>query len=181
MAGTTRDAIEVPVSLEGVPFVLVDTAGLRETEDLVEQIGVTRAGLQARVADILLWLGDESAPAHRGLVRLHARADQLDRREGPVASLAVSAVTGEGLSELKQELVARARSLLPARDSVALNRRQAAALEDAAAGLELSAFSDIVITAESLRVARSAMERVTGRAGVEDVLDALFGRFCLGK
>jgi tRNA modification GTPase len=179
IAGTTRDSIEVPLSLDGVPVLLVDTAGLRDSEDVVEAIGVARAEGQIARADILLWLGaPDAAPAHPRLIRLHAQADR--REAAPDGLLAVSALTGEGLGELAGRIVAQARVLLPAEGELALNRRQAREMEEARAALA-EAGGDLVRTAEALRLARAAFDRLSGRAGVEDMLDALFGRFCLGK
>jgi tRNA modification GTPase len=86
------------------------------------------------------------------------------------------------VAELIRRIEVEARKVLPAEDSLALNRRQAAHMEEAAGALEGAARArDLVILAEGLRMARSAFDRLTGRAGVEDVLDALFSRFCLGK
>jgi len=83
---------------------------------------------------------------------------------------------------LLERIAGEAKSLLPADDAIALNRRQATHLAEAAGALESAASaSDCVLIAEDLRVARNAFDRLTGRAGVEDVLDALFSRFCLGK
>ena len=180
IAGTTRDAIEVPLAIDGVPILLVDTAGLRDSDDVVEAIGVTRAEGQIQRADILLWLGEpDEAPAHPRLVRLHAQADI--RSDAPVGSLAVSAVTGTGLADLATRIVAAARQLLPAEGEVALNRRQAGELAETHAALAEITGTDLVRTAEGLRIARGAFDRLDGRSGVEDMLDALFGRFCLGK
>ena len=180
IAGTTRDAIEVPLAIDGVPILLIDTAGLRTSEDLVEAIGVTRAEDHIQRADLILWLGEPGqAPAHPRLVRIHAQADH--RGEAPEGSLAVSAVTGLGQSELSRRIVEETRDLLPGEGKVALNRRQAAELGDARRALIEADGTDIVRTAEALRMARSAFDRLSGRAGVEDMLDALFGRFCLGK
>ena len=180
IAGTTRDAIEVPLAIDGVPILLVDTAGLRDSDDVVEAIGVTRAEGQIQRADILLWLGEpDEAPAHPRLVRLHAQADI--RADAPVGSLAVSAVTGTGLADLATRIVAAARQLLPAEGEVALNRRQAGELAETHAALAEITGTDLVRTAEGLRIARGAFDRLDGRSGVEDMLDALFGRFCLGK
>ena len=181
--GTTRDHIEVPLSLGGVPLRLTDTAGLRETDDVVESIGVERAGRLVEAADVLVWLGEPGeAPEHSGLILVHAKADLTERGAQPAGSIAVSAVTGSGIAELLREIEDRARALLPAEDAIALNRRQAQHLGEAAEALrEASTARDIVLLAESLRVARGAFDRLTGRAGVEDVLDSLFGRFCLGK
>jgi tRNA modification GTPase len=91
-------------------------------------------------------------------------------------------VTGAGLKELLEQIGAQAKAILPPEDAIALNRRQAAHLEEAADALgQAHRAPDLVLTAEGLRVARGAFDRLTGKAGVEDVLDALFGRFCLGK
>ena len=181
--GTTRDHIEVPLALGGLPLLLIDTAGLRETEDRVEAIGVVRAERLIQGADILLWLGEpQEAPDHPRLVRVHTKADLAERAVAPSGSVAISATTGEGLADLLNRVLQLARDLLPAEDAIALNRRQATELGDAADALDgAAAARDAVLVAEELRRARGAFDRLTGRAGVEDVLDALFGRFCLGK
>lgn len=181
--GTTRDHIEVPLSLGGVPLRLTDTAGLRDTDDEVESIGVERAARLVETADVLVWLGDRSsAPDHGQVMLVHAKADLPGRRTAPDGSFLVSSVTGEGVAALLENIEARARSVLPAEDAVALNRRQAGHIEEAASALSAAAAGrHAVLIAEDLRAARYAFDRLTGRAGVEDVLDALFGRFCLGK
>ncbi|WP_294122295.1 tRNA uridine-5-carboxymethylaminomethyl(34) synthesis GTPase MnmE [Sphingomonas sp.] len=179
IAGTTRDVIEVPIAIDGVPFVLVDTAGLRESDDVVESIGIERARGEAEAADILLWLGPSSgAPAHAGRIQIAPKADLGEAGNG----IAVSAVTGQGLSELTNLLVKRARQLLPKGDQLALDRRQHLLLAEGRAALVRAAgLEDPVLIAEELRVARLAIDRISGRAGVDELLDALFGRFCLGK
>jgi tRNA modification GTPase len=176
--GTTRDLVEAPVALGGMPFLLTDTAGLRDSEDEVETIGVARARASLAGADIVLWLG-APAEAPTGAVRIHAKADLGPAPAG--ADLATSAVTGEGLAVLVDLLQARAAELLPVPGEVALNARHRAAIADAAEALAEAASLDLLIAAESLRTARIALDRVTGKAGVEDMLDALFGRFCIGK
>ena len=179
--GTTRDHVEVPLSLDGVPIRLTDTAGLRETDDQVEAIGVARAGRLADAADVLVWLGEASdAPVHPRMIRVHAKADLPGRSAAPDGSLAVSSLSHEGLAELLAKIGESARSVLPPDDAIALNRRQAALLQQAAEALSEPG-ADWVLVAEQLRSARSAFDRLTGRAGMEDVLDTLFGRFCLGK
>jgi len=181
--GTTRDHVDVPLSLNGVPIRLTDTAGLRETSDQVEAIGVARAGQLVEAADVLVWMGESGeAPEHPRLIRVHAMADLPGRDNAPDGSVAVSSVTGEGISNLLEAAEQAARSVLPTEGAIALNRRQAEHIGEAAEALVAAALArDIVILAEQLRIARSAFDRLTGRAGVEDVLDALFGRFCLGK
>jgi tRNA modification GTPase len=181
--GTTRDHIEVPLSLAGTPVLLTDTAGLRESEDKVEAIGIARTSALVEAADVLVWLGEESdAPPHPLLIKVHGKSDLPTRRAAPDDAIPVSSVSGEGLKQLLERIGNLARSLLPAEDSIALNRRQAMHIGEAAQALSsVASADDAVLVAENLRLARNAFDRLTGRAGVEDVLDALFSRFCLGK
>ncbi|QDP19546.1 tRNA uridine-5-carboxymethylaminomethyl(34) synthesis GTPase MnmE [Sphingomonas xanthus] len=178
LPGTTRDSIEVPLSIEGIPFLLVDTAGLRNTDDMIEAIGVGRAQEEAARADIILWLGDAEATADDPrVVQLRPKCDIHD---GP--GMRVSAASGEGLAELSQLLVSRAKQLLPRGYALALDRRQHDLLAEAESALSrTSLLYDSLLVAEELRVARHAIDRISGRAGVEDLLDRLFSRFCLGK
>ena len=181
--GTTRDLVEVPIALGGVPILLTDTAGLREAEDEAERIGVERARTRAASADVLVWMGDVAdAPEGDRIILVHGQSDLPGRQPSPPGSLAVSSINGEGLFELAERIMAFGRTLLPSEGEVALNGRQTAALEEAHGALSVgSAANDLTVLAESLRSARLAFDRLTGRAGLEDVLDALFGRFCLGK
>lgn len=181
--GTTRDHIEVPMALAGVPILLTDTAGLRESADRVEAIGVERASKLIEAADLLVWLGEpDKAPDHRRLIRVHPKADLAERADPPPGSIGVSATSGKGIPELLRAIEVSAREILPAEGAIALNRRQAHNIDEAAVALAAAAgSSDSVLLAEDLRAARSAFDRLTGRAGVEEVLDALFSRFCLGK
>jgi len=181
--GTTRDHIDVPLALGGVPVLLTDTAGLRETVDQVEAIGVARTGRLVEGADVLVWLGDpDDTPSHPRLIRIHAKSDLADRSDVPEHLIPVSSVTGEGLKPLLECIAEKAKSLLPAEDAIALNRRQARHIGEAADALdEAASASESVILAEGLRRARRAFDRLTGQSGVEDLLDALFSRFCLGK
>lgn len=179
--GTTRDVVEVPLAIGGIPIVLVDTAGLRASADPVEQIGVARASDEMAAADVLLWLGEpEHAPAHQRLIRVHARADLAGRSEAPRGSLAVSSATGTGLDRLLGEIGKLATEILPEPERVSLNRRQASELGDATDALH-QVPDDLVLLAEAVRHATCALDRLVGRVGVEDMLDALFARFCLGK
>lgn len=179
IAGTTRDAIEYPVQLEGVPFLFVDTAGLRDTDDVVERIGVDRAEAMLASADIVLWLGaPEEAPAAALVVQ--AQADVRDDLDPGL--LSVSAVSGTGMAGLRRLLVSRGTSLLPGEGEVALLRRQRLALEDCASALRrIGTQADILLIAEELRQARAALDRLTGDGGIEPMLDAIFSRFCIGK
>jgi tRNA modification GTPase len=179
VAGTTRDVVEVPVAIDGVPFVLMDTAGLRESRDEVEAIGVARAMDRVATADIVIWLGD-GAPEDDNVIRVHPKSDLQPPKGSSV--LAVSSVTGSGIERLGETLAAHAARLLPAEGEVAANRRQRSALVEARESLaEAGSSTDMLVAAEALRGARLALDAVTGRAGVEDMLDALFGRFCIGK
>jgi tRNA modification GTPase len=179
--GTTRDLIEVPVAIGGTPFVLIDTAGLRETTEEVEAIGVELARQSLAGADIVLWLGPvEERPLDRGICVQSKRDEGAEARPGVEAY--VSARTGEGIPRLIALVQSRARNLLPAEGEVSVNRRQREAVQVVSRELEAAAAErDMLLAAESLRLARSALDRVTGRAGVDDMLDALFGRFCIGK
>ena len=180
--GTTRDAIEVPLALGGRPFLFIDTAGLHEgTGDEIEAIGMVRAEAAIETADILLWLDDaDSTPAPERSVIVHPRADAPGRDIVPMTSdVAVSAATGAGLDALVAILLLRADLLLPQFGEIALNARQRELL--AACVGRLTPAQDLLILAEKLRLARGALDRLTGRAGTEDMLDALFGRFCIGK
>lgn len=177
-AGTTRDVIEAPIALAGRPFVFLDMAGLRdEAGDEIEQIGIDRAQRAIAASDIVLWLGDDDAPA--GSLWLWPRCDLPERAEAPSDRVAVSAVTGAGIVELIGLLVERADRLLPRLGELALNRRQQDCLCEAM--VHIVHWDDMLVLAEHLRLARTALDRVTGRAGVEDMLDALFSRFCIGK
>jgi tRNA modification GTPase len=179
LAGTTRDSIEVPLAIDGIPLVLIDTAGLRETNDAVESLGIARARSEADRAEILLWLGNPAqAPAHPHLLRIAPKSDLGE--PGGDGTLAVSALTGAGIPQLLGRLGVAATSLLPAEGDVALNQRQATVIAEAA-DLLRTAPIDLLLLAETLRSTRVAFDRLTGRAGVEDAIDALFTRFCLGK
>ena len=180
--GTTRDVIEVPVAIGGIPFLLVDTAGLRESADEVEAIGVGRAQGEVERSDILLWLGEvDQAPDHPVAIKVRSKVD-LAGDQHSLADISVSAVTGQGLHELARLLVEQAGKLLPSGDQLALDRRQHDLLDKARAALVRAvSLSDAVLVAEELRIARHAIDQISGRAGVEDLLDALFSRFCLGK
>jgi tRNA modification GTPase len=181
--GTTRDHVEMPLSLGGVPIRLTDTAGLRDTDDRVEAIGVERTGRLIEAADVLVWLGEsERAPSHPRLIEVQPKADLPDRGTVPDGVFAVSARTHFGLADLLARVEELARSVLPVEAALALNRRQARHIEEAERALRgAEGARDLVFLAEHLRLARSAFDQLTGRSGLEDVLDALFGRFCLGK
>jgi tRNA modification GTPase len=185
VAGTTRDVIEIPIAFGGIAFLLTDTAGLRmDASDVIEGIGIERAQAAIAGADIVLWLGDEGVGGdHSTLIEIAAKADLADDRprKSDIA-LQVSGWSGEGIAALIARLVVTGQAMLPPPDSFAINKRQRALLADSAACITRAAEAfDLLIIAEELRQARLALDALTGRASTEDMLDALFGRFCIGK
>ncbi|QIQ87481.1 tRNA uridine-5-carboxymethylaminomethyl(34) synthesis GTPase MnmE [Erythrobacter sp.] len=182
VAGTTRDVIERSVAIGGVPFTFVDTAGLREIgSDEIEAIGIERARGALGRADVVLWLGEEGL-GPEGAWEIAARADAPDFAGKMTARHTVSAETGQGLAGLKEDLVGLARERLPRPGEAALNARQHARLSEAGRALEAAqGLSDLLLVGEELRRARVAFDALVGRATTEDMLDALFGRFCIGK
>lgn len=181
IAGTTRDLIEAPVAFGGIPFLFTDTAGLHEgSDDAVEAIGIDRATQAIEAADILLWLGDPGA-APPGAIRVGAQADR-QAHDPAAVDLSLSAKSGEGMEALVALLLDRAGTLLPGEGEAALSARQRQALDGLGEAIALArAEVDPILVAEALRFARSAIDALTGRAGTEDMLDGLFGRFCIGK
>lgn len=182
IAGTTRDVIERSVAISGVPFTFVDTAGLREDgAEEIEAIGIARAHAEVERADLVLWLGDEGR-GPKCAWEIAARSDEADRIKKACPRHVVSAVTGDGMADFKADLVACARQSMPRPGEATLNRRQYARLEEAFEALETAkARSDLLIVGEELRRVRLAFDRLVGRATTEDMLDTLFGRFCIGK
>lgn len=179
--GTTRDTIEVPLGIAGRPFLFIDTAGLHEgTGDEIEAIGMDRAQAAIATADIILWLDETSdSPAPDRTIPIHARADIAGRMSPNGDMIAVSAVNGLGLDALVAAILERADALLPRMGEIALNLRQRELLTACVEALHTH--NDLLILAENLRIARAQLDRLTGRAGTEDMLDALFGKFCIGK
>lgn len=185
VAGTTRDVIEVRMDLGGLPVTLLDTAGLRETEDAVEGEGVVRAMARASDADLRVFLkeSDEEllvAPESEDIV-LRPKADTLEDKVG-----AVSGKTGEGLNAL----VAQIQSILADRSSsagLATHARHRAAMENAlqyllnAQQVLISGPDQYDIVAAELRFAIRELEVLVGRIDVESLLDEIFSSFCLGK
>lgn len=182
VAGTTRDVIEVPVVRDGVAYVFADTAGLIEsTDDMVEAIGIARARETAAGADVVLWLDDTPPADADSAIWLYPRADVRGACDNG-ARLIVSARNGLGIDQLWSAITGHAECLLPREDSVAFNARQRACCAECHAALVAAiGTDDFLIVAEHLRVARRALDRLLGRVDVEAMLDALFGRFCIGK
>jgi tRNA modification GTPase len=188
-AGTTRDVIEVRLDLAGLPVVVSDTAGIREAGSAVEQEGIRRSMAAAREADLVIWMsetGDSQLPdgiSRETSLAIRSKADLA--RESTGKLLAISTVTGEGLDRLVAEIAQRAAGVVGSGAEPALTRaRYRQSLESARQ--EIAAFLEgdvdaIELRAEDVRRAAHAIGRITGRVDVEDVLDQVFSRFCIGK
>jgi tRNA modification GTPase len=209
-AGTTRDVIEVQLDLDGYPVTVIDTAGIRETADPVEQEGVRRARARAAEADLVLWLVDGERGDAVGRSDIGARNFELEEVETatPVwtvrnkidldgvesaqleqvsgdSRFAVSAARGDGLAGLIGALVAFAQNYFGAAEQALIGReRQRMLLRDAHGALQRSlsaAGKGEELVAEELRAAAYSLGRMLGRVDVEDILDVIFREFCIGK
>jgi len=182
VAGTTRDVLTRAVAIAGVPFLFHDTAGLHEGRgDEIEAIGMERARTAVADADLVLWLGVEGE-GPEGVWEIAAQADRPDYLAKDKCRHKVSAVTGEGLDGLRADLVETARLAMPRPGEAALNERQHRLLSEAGRMIATaSGQQDALLVAEHLRLARVAFDSLLGRTTTEDMLDALFGRFCIGK
>ena len=190
-AGTTRDAIEVLLDIEGFAVTLVDTAGLRDSDDAIEREGVRRTHAHLKDADLTLWLqaADQSTPlpspeqAEGKALKVTTKADLIGdlARDG---GLLVSASTGEGVAALLAAIAAAAREGGGEGASLIAHERHRSAFADSLKALERaldSRQSEPELVAEDVRMASQALQRIAGRIDVEDVLDQVFGRLCVGK
>ena len=181
IAGTTRDTVEAHVDLNGLKVTLVDTAGLRETEDALEGLGIERAISRANSADLRIFLLEDGEPPDlfkRGDIIVHAKCDLL-RKEG----FGVSGKTGEGVGRLLDEIRERFAEQASGA-SLAVNERTQTAMSTAVAGLDRvmdAKDSGAELVADELRRAIGSLEVLVGRITPDDVLDSVFSRFCLGK
>ncbi len=182
IAGTTRDVLVQSVAIDGMAFSFVDMAGLRTaTDDRIEAIGIERAEAEIAKADVVLWLGLEGA-GPEGCWEVDAQCDRDDHQSKQAPDFTLSARTGAGMHDLRQALVDRARTAMPAPGQTALNRRQRSLVAAALDALsDAEALRDPLLVGEGLRRARLAFDALLGKTSTEDVLDAVFGRFCLGK
>ncbi|MEP6784109.1 MAG: tRNA uridine-5-carboxymethylaminomethyl(34) synthesis GTPase MnmE [Sphingomonadales bacterium] len=180
IAGTTRDLVEVSLNLDGIPVVLIDMAGLRaDSLDPIEQIGIARAEEAMTRCDLILWLGvGDEVPEGRVMTV----ATKSDIEAGRLAEQVVSAITGDGIDALRAAIRTRAEELLPSLGELTLSTGQRGHLAMARDGLIRSVGEvDDVLRAEAVLQAMVSLDRITGRADTEAMLDALFGRFCIGK
>ena len=204
-AGTTRDVIEVRLDIEGHPVIVSDTAGIREAEGSIEREGIRRTLAAVERANLVIWLDEPSrefdewpsglevlaVPLKRdNVLRVVSKADQITEEErGEVAASArlVSSETSEGMSDLVAAIGAAARASLDVGGSgTALITQARHRYHIEACRRHLNAFfesaeGDVELRAEDLRKAAFELGRITGRVDVEDVLDQVFGRFCIGK
>jgi tRNA modification GTPase len=185
VAGTTRDVIEVRMELAGLPVTLLDTAGLRETDDTVEKIGVARALQRAKAADLRVFLIESDSkpefdPAPDDIV-IASKADLSGKKSG-----AVSGKTGAGVAELVEQIGAKLSSKT-AKAGLATRARHKEAMERCLVSLAEASnrvalgpeFTDIA--SEELRISLEALNMLIGRVDIENVLDEVFSSFCLGK
>jgi tRNA modification GTPase len=194
--GTTRDLVEVRILAGGLPVTLVDTAGLRDSSDPVEQEGIRRARAKGERAHIRLGLADcryANAAAVVAVLRpgdllLWTKADLCQRAPKPIPGIEqalVSATSGQGMDSLRQWLAGRVAQLAAVPEAPIITRaRHRESLTMAVAHLDrgLNALGHgVELGAEDLRVAARAIGRITGRVDVEDVLDLVFAEFCIGK
>lgn len=190
LPGTTRDVLEVRLTLSGYPVTLYDTAGLRETADPIEQEGVRRARAAAEAADIVIDVQTldacSEAPSlgsKEDRILFWNKADLAAPPALPASGIVGSAATGAGLQELKSALTAAAKSAIDGAPPPAITRaRHRAALTDAVEALDRALAAPAPeLLAEDLRSAAMALGRVIGVVDVEDVLDRVFASFCIGK
>lgn len=199
IAGTTRDALRETIQIEGIPLHIIDTAGLRETSDTVERIGIERTWREIERADVILRLVDARGAAVAGDIdaRLPAHVERVtvinkidlsgegagrSERDGSV-SLRLSARSGQGVDLLRNELLRIAGWHAHGEDVILARERHLQALREAlahvvAAGGQLGALE---LFAEELRLAQERLAEITGEFSADDLLGVIFSRFCIGK
>ncbi|MGH1419568.1 MAG: tRNA uridine-5-carboxymethylaminomethyl(34) synthesis GTPase MnmE [Hyphomicrobiaceae bacterium] len=195
--GTTRDVVEIKLDLEGLPIIVSDTAGFRETKGVVEREGIRRSRLQMNKADLVIWM----MPANREMalpkdrssndrqLLVASKADLVDGSSGFYLSdkkaKLISLKNGLGLEELRQEIIEIASKRIGTTESPALtqahHRNKLEICLERLTGFLSADQSDTELRAEDLRLAANALGRITGRVDAEDLLDQIFGRFCIGK
>lgn len=200
LAGTTRDVVRSTLQLQGIPLHIIDTAGLRETEDEIEKIGIARTWREIERADVVVLLVDartgvgaaEQAilaqiPSHLARITVYNKIDLAQRvaerhEEADGIALSLSAKHGEGLDLLRQELL-RIAGWHPAEDVFIARERHLRALAAARQHLTEAQqqVAQLELFAEELRLAQQALSTITGAFSADDLLGEIFGRFCIGK
>jgi tRNA modification GTPase len=200
LAGTTRDVVRGTLQIEGIPLHIIDTAGLRETEDEIEKIGIARTWSEIERADAIVLLVDARTgvtEADRNILRqlphgltcitVHNKVDLAQRPaeshgEGAEVIISLSAKYGEGIELLRQELL-RIAGWHPAEDVFIARERHVRALDKTREHLLLgqTRLPQLELFAEELRLAQLALSSITGEFSADDLLGEIFGRFCIGK
>jgi tRNA modification GTPase len=191
IAGTTRDALREPIQIEGVPLVVIDTAGLRPSSDLVERLGIERTRCELERADIVIAVfeaGEAHAPlndmpAGTETIEVYNKIDLAPAFTAPAGAVAVSAKTGAGLDDLKRAILTAAGWRATGETVFLARERHLRALQRAAAHLQAAAHEPQhwELFAEELRLAQTALAGITGEITADDLLGEIFSRFCIGK
>jgi tRNA modification GTPase len=201
IAGTTRDAVRETIQVEGIPLHIIDTAGLRETDDVVEKMGIERSWREIEQADVILQIVDARAgvtPADRAIaarlptgverVVVENKADlaelpALRYEDGGQVHLRLAAKTGEGIALLHDELLRVAGWRGHGEDALLARARHLEALAEAEGKLDEAAaqLNRLELAAEELRLGQEALSRITGEFTADDLLGLIFGKFCIGK
>lgn len=198
--GTTRDVVRGSLQLEGIPLHVIDTAGLRETEDEIEKIGIERTWLEIERADVVLLLVDARSgvgqaeqailaqlPSRLARITVYNKVDLAGRPaerhdEAGGVAVSLSAKHGEGIELLRHELL-KIAGWHPAEDVFIARERHLRALAETRAHISqaLAQLPHLELFAEELRLAQRALSSITGEFSADDLLGEIFGRFCIGK
>ena len=191
VAGTTRDALREPIQIEGVPLVLVDTAGLRSSTDIVERIGIERTRRELERADAVIAVLEvpggkeeiENLPAGVPVIEVYNKIDLAPGFAVPAGSLAVSAETGQGIEQLRRTILQAAGWSSSGEPVFLARERHLRALAQARGHLDAAARESRrwEFFAEELRLAHAALGSITGEFSTDDLLGEIFARFCIGK
>jgi small GTP-binding protein domain len=200
IAGTTRDVLRERINLDGMPLHIVDTAGLRESDDPVEKIGIERAWAEIAKADLILLLVDDTRhdepenadilarlPPHLPRITVHNKVDLSGKQPGKQGEhLYISAKQSLGIDALRAELKTRMGYQGAAEDTFMARRRHLQALAETQAAVEraefqLREFNAGELMAEELRMAQDALGQITGKFTPDDLLGEIFSNFCIGK
>jgi tRNA modification GTPase len=189
--GTTRDALREPILIEGVPVVVVDTAGLRESRDEIERLGMQRTRYELERADLVIAVFEANRgrdalhdlPAARARIDIYNKIDLAPGFAPPADAVAVSAVTGAGLETLRQRILQAAGWSTGGEPVFLARERHLRALDRASAHLAAAAGETRrwEFFAEELRLAHAALGSITGEFSADDLLGEIFKRFCIGK
>lgn len=186
LAGTTRDALEAPIDIDGWPVVLVDTAGLRVSSDIVEREGIRRARERASSADVILSVSSWDIPPVEFdvadgtvLIRVGTKSD-IKPVNG--MDILVSSLSGEGIAELRAMIGSALAEGMPAEPALIARERQQSVMRDVVMSLERAEVTTLAeLMAEELRHSSFALGRLVGETDLDSVLDHLFQGFCIGK